>query len=201
MISSRFPGPKSSRDYRPFGRWCIRVSKLVEPHWNGASKLAKKRQNQRPSKPASVAPAVTPMDPDDKDLPEPIAQANQRLKNPAIISRWRQWIAKAPVAPAMTSSHEEDTTPRMRWLAVHRLIPIISYQRRICWNKCHQLIKRRRLTPLMRILKFWNKRWIVLALMLKLRMLFGTICDWYELHPAIGVKVSRIVNSGWLSWL
>ncbi|MCT3570626.1 cell division protein FtsK, partial [Levilactobacillus brevis] len=46
------------------------------------SELAKKRQNQRPSKPASVAPAVTPMDPDDKDLPEPIAQAKPAAEEP-----------------------------------------------------------------------------------------------------------------------
>lgn len=159
------------------------------------SELAKKRQNQRPSKPASVAPAVTPMDPDDKDLPEPIAQAKPAAEEPNYhITVAANESAKAPVAPATTSSHEEDTTADALASSTpvdpNYQLPTADLLKQV--PPTDQTAEVNAIDANTKILKQTLDSFGVDAEVKNVSL--GPSVTEYELHPAIGVKVSRIVN-------
>ncbi|MHA6972772.1 DNA translocase FtsK [Levilactobacillus brevis] len=159
------------------------------------SELAKKRQNQRPSKPASVAPAVTPMDPDDKDLPEPIAQAKPAAEEPSYhITVAANESAKAPVAPATTSSHEEDTTADALASSTpvdpNYQLPTADLLKQV--PPTDQTAEVNAIDANTKILKQTLDSFGVDAEVKNVSL--GPSVTEYELHPAIGVKVSRIVN-------
>lgn len=159
------------------------------------SELAKKRQNQRPSKPASVAPAVTPMDPDDKDLPEPIAQAKPAAEEPSYhITVAANESAKAPVAPATTSSHEEDTTADALASSTpvdpNYQLPTADLLKQV--PPTDQTSEVNAIDANTKILKQTLDSFGVDAEVKNVSL--GPSVTEYELHPAIGVKVSRIVN-------
>ncbi|MGY0228613.1 DNA translocase FtsK [Levilactobacillus brevis] len=159
------------------------------------SELAKKRQNQRPSKPASVAPAVTPMDPDDKDLPELIAQAKPAAEEPSYhITVAANESAKAPVAPATTSSHEEDTTADALASSTpvdpNYQLPTADLLKQV--PPTDQTAEVNAIDANTKILKQTLDSFGVDAEVKNVSL--GPSVTEYELHPAIGVKVSRIVN-------
>ncbi|UIF30084.1 DNA translocase FtsK [Levilactobacillus brevis] len=184
-------------------RWIQTIARTLH-HGVQASGDALKRGNEKAkdlrakretAKPTKATPPVTPTDPDAKDLPEPVATAKPASQKPSyhitVANEQSQTPSSAAATPASAEA-EEDTAGLVNSTPVdpNYKLPTADLLKQV--PPTDQTDEVNAIDANTKILKQTLDSFGVDAEVKNVSL--GPSVTEYELHPAIGVKVSRIVN-------